>query len=163
MIKKITKKYFEQFILLRLESLKTEPNSFLSTFDEEKKYSKQQWQNKFNQGMWFGCFNANGDIIAMANFLIGNKVKIIHTSEISGLYVKKEYRGQGFAKQLIEFILQYAKKQKISQIYLGCNANNINAINLYKKFGFKVFATRPKYVRINNIFFDDFLMVKIVD
>ena len=162
MIKKITKKYFEQFILLRLESLKTEPNSFLSTFDEEKKYSKQQWQNKFNQGVWFGYFK-DGNMIAMVNFLIGNKVKIMHTSEISGLYVKKEYRGQGLAKQLVEFILQYAKKKKISQIYLGCNANNINAINLYKKFGFKVFATRPKYVRINNIFFDDFLMVKIVD
>lgn len=48
------------------------------------------------------------------------------------MYVKKEYRGNGYSKILNEAILKEAKKLGFEKVYLKSNL-----INYYEKFGVK--------------------------
>lgn len=56
---------------------------------------------------------------------------------IDGLYVDSEYRNYGIATKLIENALTVIKN--VDFIDINVMANNIDAINLYKHFGFNEF------------------------
>lgn len=151
------------FINLRLESLEQNPDSFLSTFVEEIKYSQQDWHNKLLSGYWFGYFD-NDQLCAMINLQLSKKLKTVHIAEIGGLFIKNEFRKNGIAKKLILFAEEFCAQKNILQIYLGCNAENEMAINLYKKLSYKIIATRPNYTysKLLNKYSDDVIMLKIL-
>lgn len=50
--------------------------------------------------------------------------------------IKKEYQNKGYAKLLLKASIDYAKEKKL-QIKLEVHRNNLKAIELYKKYGFK--------------------------
>ena len=56
---------------------------------------------------------------------------------IDGLYVDIEYRNNGIATKLIEKTLTIT--EKVDFIDINVMANNVEAINLYKNFGFNEF------------------------
>ena len=64
-------------------------------------------------------------------------------AEINNIYVSEEYRSQGIGSKLLNYLV---KKCKICEnITLEVRKDNINAICLYKKYGFKEVAIREKY------------------
>ena len=91
--------------------------------------------------------------------MIEKNEKINHTSTLSHMYVSPSYTGRGIAKKLIEFSIDYCKKNSILSLYLGCNANNTKALNLYKKSGFKIVGTFRNYRRDDNKFSDHLVML----
>jgi len=54
----------------------------------------------------------------MINFEIAKKVKINHTAEIGGLYIKHSHRNLGIATKLIKFVEDFAKHKKIFYKYV---------------------------------------------
>ena len=54
-----------------------------------------------------------------------------------------------------------AKKEKIKRIILEVSNDNIAAINIYKKLGFKKVSKRKDYYRIRCRLLDAYLMKKI--
>ena len=62
--------------------------------------------------------------------------------EINYIFVIAEYRRKGFAYSLIKYVID---KYNFENITLEVNVNNVSAINLYKKLGFKIVSTRKKY------------------
>ena len=75
------------------------------------------------------------------------------------MFVKDEKRGEGIGLELVNFVKDYAKNKGAKHLYLGCNSQNLSAIKLYKKCGFKVYGTRPDYTKIDNKFYDDLIMM----
>ena len=67
---------------------------------------------------------------------------IYDRGEVNYIYVKEEYRRCHIAYNLLKHIID---NYNLGNITLEVNINNIKAINLYKKLGFKVAAIRPKY------------------
>lgn len=65
-----------------------------------------------------------------------------NTLFLSKLYLKKEYRGKGFARQAFEFIKSIAKKNGNSMVWLTVNKYNDNTIGVYKKFGMKIIRSQ---------------------
>ena len=64
-------------------------------------------------------------------------------AEINNIYVLEEYRSQGIGSKLVDYLV---KKCKICEnVTLEVRKDNINAICLYKKYGFKEVAIREKY------------------
>ena len=53
------------------------------------------------------------------------------------MYVKPEYRGMGVNKAILEYLTQWAAKQKITEIRLEVYEDNIIAKKAYEKAGFK--------------------------
>lgn len=64
-------------------------------------------------------------------------------AEINNVYVLKKYRNQGIGSKLLEYLLE---KCKICEnITLEVRKDNVSALQLYKKFGFKEAALRENY------------------
>jgi len=57
---------------------------------------------------------------------------------ITTLGIATNYKGQGIAKKLLLFVIEYVKLNKFEKIALEVNKNNIKAINFYKKSGFSI-------------------------
>ena len=55
---------------------------------------------------------------------------------ISRIIVKKEFRGQGYGKKLMNYIIEYAKKEGYKELSLGVNLDNYIALKLYVGLGF---------------------------
>lgn len=65
--------------------------------------------------------------------------------EIHRIAVHPEFRQSGYGKKLMDAMVQFARKNKVSEITLEVRSGNVPAINLYKSYGFKEEAVRRDY------------------
>jgi RimJ/RimL family protein N-acetyltransferase len=158
MIKKLDKNDWREWKKIRLEALTKSPDSFLSTFEEENKNPDEFWSSQLEQSLKFGYFIDN-EIVGCSGLLIEKAAKISHTATLWGMYVKDDFRGSGVGLALVNFVKDYAKKNHVKHLYLGCNTENLRAVKLYKKCGFKIYGTRPDYTKIDSKFYDDLIMM----
>jgi len=78
---------------------------------------------------------------------------------LSKFYIKAEYRGHGYGRQVIKFIEDRAVINNWHSVNLLVHKNNTIAINSYKKFGFNI--TEPVITDIGEGYFmDDYRMEK---
>lgn len=129
MIKKLNKNNWQEWKAIRLEALQKSPDSFLSSFEEERKTLDNDWAEQLKNSIKFGYF-INNKIAGCCGLSLEKAAKISHTATIWGMYVKDDARGNGIGLNLINFAKNYAKKNRVKHLYLGCNAENYNAIKL---------------------------------
>ena len=55
---------------------------------------------------------------------------------VSRMIVKKEYRNRGIGSEILEFLIKKAKESGFSEMTIGVDKDNINALHLYRKYGF---------------------------
>ena len=60
--------------------------------------------------------------------------------EIQKMYFLPKLRGQGFAKQILEMAFEFARFHAIETCYLETTGSLMQAVELYKKMGFKQLA-----------------------
>ncbi len=56
--------------------------------------------------------------------------------KLSKLYLLKDFRGQGFGKQMLQHVMDAASAYAASEVSLCVNKKNAQAIATYEKFGF---------------------------
>ena len=69
--------------------------------------------------------------------------KLYETMDIVNVVVDSEYRKQGIATKLIDYVINLYGD--VENIMLEVNDNNIGAISLYKKSGFEIINKRNNY------------------
>ncbi len=69
-------------------------------------------------------------------------------AELDYIYVYSEFRKNGIASKLMEFMIKECNSVK--NITLEVNVNNESATKLYKKFNFDIVASREKYYNNGN-------------
>ena len=52
------------------------------------------------------------------------------------MIVKKEYRNRGIGSEILEFLIAKAKEMGYSEMTIGVDKDNVNALHLYKIYGF---------------------------
>ena len=77
-----------------------------------------------------------------------------------GITVAKEYRGQGIGKQLMNLVLEEAKKIGIQIAVLEAFGNNEIACSMYQKLGFEAFGLLPKSMTFRGELIDLISMYK---
>jgi len=55
---------------------------------------------------------------------------------VSRIIVKKDCRGKGYGKKLMNYIMEYAKSEGYKELSLGVNLDNYIALKLYVALGF---------------------------
>ncbi len=65
--------------------------------------------------------------------------------ELNYIWIKPNYRGKKYAKELMNYMIDYAKKKQIDNITLEVSINNEIALKLYQKYGFTKASTRKNY------------------
>ena len=109
--------------------------------------SKASFNNPFFNAM---CYFER-DLIGVLVFK-----ELYERIEIEYIVVDKVNRSRKVASKLMDFLIGYAHNKQIENISLEVNVNNLKAINLYKKYEFKIVAKGEKYY--NNE--DAYLMVR---
>ncbi len=64
--------------------------------------------------------------------------------DLTDVFTKEVYRRKGYARKLINYIIQNTNAKKIM---LEVNVENISAVNLYKSLGFKIISERKNYYK----------------
>ena len=78
---------------------------------------------------------------------------------ISKVYLKKEFRGRGYARKAFEFIENEAKNRGLKKTRLTVNRHNDDTIAIYKKLG--MYIADEKAADIGNGFvMDDYIFEK---
>ncbi len=55
---------------------------------------------------------------------------------VSRMIVKKEYRNQGIGSAILDFLIKKVKEMGFSEMTIGVDKDNVNALHLYRKYGF---------------------------
>lgn len=101
-----------------------------------------------------------GEIVASLVFRSSMRKKVSHVGEF-GISVLKKYWGIGIAKNMLKFLEDWASKaETISKINLRVKEDNIRAIELYKKLGYKDEGIRSRAYKIDEKYYSEVLMGK---
>jgi putative acetyltransferase len=90
----------------------------------------------------------DGTIIGTAGLMIrGNGV-----AELRKMYLRKDYRGKGIGRTLLEHMLAHARKVGIKEVELETNSSLQDAIRLYVGYGFQPCPRKPISRRSDQVY-----------
>lgn len=122
------------FGILREYGLKAYENGIDSSLSNIEK-------NYFLPGGYFGVLvNYKGEIVGTVSVVLVTDGEF----ELQKMFLKKELRGKGLGKLMMNFILEYVKSNKCKKIKLDTINVLHEAINLYKSYGFQ--PVKPKVI-----------------
>jgi len=155
---------WQKYKEIRLEALKNDPTAFSATYEEKILNPDQKWIDGLKDAEKRECdillFAKDGEkVIGMIGAYWNNQPTTGHTANIWGVYVNRNYRGQGIGKKLMDVIVDEIKKHpQIIKISLGVNTKNEPALELYKSCDFKIVGTLQKELKFGDNFVDEYLM-----
>lgn len=135
------------------ENLTFGETGFPVTLEQEEKFLKSVLNDKTSVHL-VAC--KDGEIIGEGS-LSGLPRRMCHRAEL-GITVRKIYWGQGIGSLLMKELIKYAKENGIELLNLDVRSDNVNAIHLYEKFGFKHIGTSPAFFKIDGKYVDFELM-----
>jgi ribosomal protein S18 acetylase RimI-like enzyme len=151
---------------LRLESLEAEPFAFGKSVEEHQATPvdviAQRFRDSTEANFTLGAFE-DGKLMGMATFIRETGVKDRHKGRIYGVYVSAEHRGKGIGRALIGELLERAKKlSSLEQILLAVGTTQDAANQMYRSFGFEVYGTEPRGLKVGSTYVDeDHMILKI--
>lgn len=168
MIKHLSSKDSEQYKNLRLLSLKSDPESFLSTLDAEMNRDLEYFAAKIMYASsppifgYYGFFE-NDELIGTIQLSNNNLTKTKHFCNIYELYVHPDHRHKKIATRLIDHVIKKVRSiNEIEFVRLYVNSNNTASIALYKKYGFEQITSIPQAVREKDGSYQDELVFSYV-
>ena len=103
-------------------------------------FSKVYDLNKINDSQYDDVYGYYIDTKLVAFIHI---TKLYETMDVVNIVVDNEYRKQGIATKLLDYVV--GLYDDIDNVMLEVNENNVAAISLYKKNGFEVISKRNNY------------------
>jgi ribosomal protein S18 acetylase RimI-like enzyme len=148
---------------LRLESLKAEPYAFGKSVEEHEATAVETIAGRF-RGAGAGNFTLgafeDGRLAGMATFVRDTGVKDRHKGRIYGVYVSAAHRGKGIGRALIGELLERATRDStVEQILLAVGTVQTAAKQLYSSFGFEVYGTEPRGLKVGSTYVDEDHMI----
>ncbi len=132
----------KNFFNVKIEHLKPEEYQKCSNIWNMKAQPlAEKWKEEIESGNRFVfVYKINGEFI-------GEGALVLETSDpdytipnqriyVSRMIVKKEYRGRGIGSEILEFLIRKAKEKGYSEMTIGVDKDNVNALHLYRKYGF---------------------------
>ncbi|SFA94769.1 Protein N-acetyltransferase, RimJ/RimL family [Lentibacillus halodurans] len=101
---------------------------------------------------------------SLAGFIavFGGKMKRDQHSAYLALGVHDAFHGRGIATKLIKYVFEWAEETGISRLELTVIKDNVKAINLYEKMGFRVEGEKVHSLMIDGSPANEYYMYKLV-
>lgn len=129
---------------MNLSDLKTIKDILITDFDDFWNYNilKEELQNENSSYIVakLGC-----EVVGFAGMKI-----VIDEADIMNIVTKKTYRNHGIGTLLLKHLILLSNKLNLTSVSLEVNEENIIAIHLYEKFGFKNIGIRKNYYQNRN-------------
>ncbi|WP_336702738.1 GNAT family N-acetyltransferase [Chryseobacterium indologenes] len=84
----------------------------------------------------FFIFNEENTAVGMITLVIYNTC-LGKKAWVEDVVIDNIYQGQGFGRMIMEFVIEFAKIEKVNILMLTSNSSRIAANSLYQKIGFK--------------------------
>lgn len=136
--------YIEKIIELDIKNFEKCNNIW--NMDKNKEHKDKIYNELLNKNRKTFVYVKDDEYIAEASFVF-NKEDEDYTIPGKRIYfsriiVKKDFRGKGYGKKLMNNIIEYAKKENYEEISLGVNLDNYVAFKLFVDLGF----TKIQYI-----------------
>ena len=124
---------------MNIKHLDTLRDILLEDFDDFWDYNILESELKSPISQYIVALS-DGEIVGFAGL-----IDTYDQMEITNIVVKKTFRNRGIGSILLDNLISLSKEK--NRIYLEVNENNINAIKLYEKKGFKKCGLRKNYYK----------------
>ena len=139
--------------LCELTLAHVEAASLLHASAFEKPWSEQEFQGLLSLSTTKGWMDESSLLMIS---------HVLDEIEILTILTHPNARGQGKAKALLTHLIQYAKENNVSQIFLEVNIENKPAISLYETMGFIKTGVRKNYYKMKDGSYKDALLYRIL-
>ena len=128
--------------VVKIEPLKLEDyNKCSNIWNMKAQPLAEKWREEIAEG------NRLAFVYTINDEFIGEGALVLDTGDpdytiqgrrvyVSRMVVKKEYRNRGIGSEILIFLIEKAKEMGYSEMTIGVDKDNENALHLYRKFGF---------------------------
>ncbi|EKD46701.1 MAG: Acetyltransferase [uncultured bacterium] len=163
-IYKLDASQWREYKELRLEALREDAEAFGMSYAEALSLLDEEWQDEFeNRKGFILVASEDSKLLAMIGAYQEEGEKMKHIAYVWGVYVRKEHRGKGIGKMLMESLLEeLAKNKELEKVDLNVNTSQLSAVRLYEKLGFKIAGTLHSELKIGTKYYDEHVMEKFL-
>ena len=151
-----------EWLRLRLEALKGDPEAFGASFEEYQALSPEEVKRRLwssSDAFVVGAFDEDR-LVGIAGFYRDQGIKSRHKGHVWGVYVSSAFRGKKLGRALMERLLERAWTVKgVEQILISVTSTQAAAMALYRSLGFEPFGREPRALKVNGRFIDEEHMV----
>lgn len=106
--------------------------------------------------------NDDKELLGYMTVVRGEFNRIAHSAHIV-VGIKEAYQGQGIGRKFFAMADKWARDNDIIRLELTVECDNVNAISLYEKCGFKKEGLREKSMNLDGELIDEYYMAKIIE
>jgi len=153
-----------RFWQLRLEGLELDPEAFTESVEEHRRITVDEIARRLSGtvahgNFVLGAFAAN-QLVGMAGFFQRQGPKVRHRGVIWGVYVQREWRGQGVGQRLLSEIVRLARTiPGLEQIQLAVGTDQAAARRLYASLGFETYGRDVHALKLGDSYVDEEMML----
>lgn len=143
LIRQVESNDWERLRDARLRALASDPDAFLVTVEEARKYPDERWRERAvptDRNTTF-VYERAGMFDAMVGAFVGEDEGTVH---LVGMWVAPDLRGSGVANQLVEQVVAWSRDHGRLRVVLSVEGNNGRAARLYEKCGFAELVEHPR-------------------
>ncbi|MBP6012246.1 MAG: GNAT family N-acetyltransferase [Alphaproteobacteria bacterium] len=143
---------------LRLEGLRTTPENFGSSWEEEAVHPLAWWEDRLRgPGRWLGA-ESGKELVGLTVVSLNPRMKLAHNADIGAVFVRGTFRQRGVGAALMQSAMEFLREKRIAYATLTVSAENVAAQRLYARFGFTVCGQLERGLCVHNRFYDELLM-----
>ncbi|MCA0969714.1 GNAT family N-acetyltransferase [Halobacillus litoralis] len=148
----------EAYYELRLEALLTNPDAFITTYEQEKQKPNpiETTVERLDSDLskTFGLFSEEklGGIVTLMK---ETHPKFSHKGMIVAMYVTPSFRRNGGAQLLLQELINSARALDLEQLQLSVVTENTPAKRLYEKVGFHSYGVEQKAIKLPKRYLDE--------
>jgi ribosomal protein S18 acetylase RimI-like enzyme len=143
---------------IRAEALQKYPQSFSTREEDQGGDAMVAAYRHWLSDTILGAFEGQ-TLVGTAGFYVSPDKRSQHRGHIFTVYVRETSRGQGVGDRLIKDLLALAEA-RVEQVHLAVVLTATAAIKTYKRNGFEIYGTDPRVIRIGDVTYDKYLMMK---
>jgi ribosomal protein S18 acetylase RimI-like enzyme len=157
-IRRLTIADLGSFRDIRAEAIQNYPQSFATSEEDQGGEAMVAAYRHWLSDTILGAFERE-NLTGVAGFYVSPDKRARHRGHIFTVYVKEHGRGQGVGDRLIKELLALAEA-RVEQVHLAVVLTATAAIKTYQRNGFDIYGTDPRAIRIGEVAYDKYLMVK---
>ncbi len=147
------------FRALRLEGLRSNPQSFGAHIDDEEALTVEEFARRITPtaSAWvLGAFDDRNALRGVMGWYRERGAKRTHRSMLWGAFVEQSVRRSGYGTALLaELLSRVDEVPDLRHLDLHVWSGNTAAKSLYAKFGFRPVAVHPESLRVGERFIDE--------
>ena len=162
-IRRLTPEDAKAYWNLRLEALQMEPLAYGSAAEEYQATTVEETEQRIRDtsepSFILGGFDRD-TLVGIVTFASDAGLKERHKGHIRGFYVTAAHRNKGVGHELLSSLLKMAKEDLLlEQVLLAVATCQEAAIRMYRNFGFEVYGTEPRALKVESNYIDEHQMI----